>query len=710
MHPLAHVPSARPVLERLQQELSARGEPHATVQLLGQAEAHAFDLLGGIRFLDHGARQPGLRCAACATGHGLRYAFYITTTVGEVIGPVGSNCVFTRVLGQEAARRLGRRLEGGLAAFQREQHRAQQQRLLEEAGSWRGYLRELGFEWALLALAGEGHLPAELRATLEQAQARNEPLTAATLAALRAQAAEKPARPRASRFVPASPATFAPSLGPDAAPRPPGRPRRFQAAAGQAMPQDEWQQYVARSRLKAALSNWAGVEALLPFDEPTRRDIKDALDHRRPLRLEHLEAVVQAGREAGVAEPPPETLPEVRTLVRDWQAAAQAREDQRRAEELRHLDLASQQRSGLGVLDVQRDLHVTAAQASWPALQHLLPAGRQAEIRRALDTRFIRADDYAALMRAVMLSRTPQERPEYRTPEHFVTYVGVALRRARAFGPARQLHQLRGQGALLTHLQPFLEAYLGGQHVPEGRLVAAVTAFFQDRSRPAPPPTPAARPASPRAATHTVQLSQAERRAGARLWDQGLPTRLPAGDRAAIARAVHEGQPLTPGQRDLLRSALQAPPRAALTPEEREQLLAAWGRGLAERLPAPERRAIGRLLRQRGDLTAEQQRLLREAQRQLHPQRSPRPALTAQDRLRYAQAWGRGLADHVPPPQRRALSRALHQGGELTPEQGALLEEGLRRLGAGRARTPGGKRPGRSPGQTKAHRESEPSA
>lgn len=264
MHALAHVPSARPILERLQQDLTARGERHATVQLLGQVEPHAFDLLTGIGFIDHGERQRDLRCAACPTGHGLRYAFYVTTTAGEVIGPVGSNCVFTRVLGEKAARSLGRKLEGGLAAFQRERHRQEQQRRLEEAGNWRSYLRGLSFDWVLLALAGEGHLPPELRATLEQVQAKNEPLDVATIKALRVLGEGKPDTPRVPRFTPARPSTFTASLAPSAAPMKLSRVRRFRAAAGSAMPPDEWRQYVARRRLNAALGNWEGVEARLP--------------------------------------------------------------------------------------------------------------------------------------------------------------------------------------------------------------------------------------------------------------------------------------------------------------------------------------------------------------------------------------------------------------------------------------------------------------
>lgn len=156
MYLLAHVPAARALLQRVQDHLTAQGQQYATVTVPGYDDPQAFDLWTGLHVLDHGTKQPQITSVLCppGSGHHLRYEFRVTTLGGEVVGPVGSSCIFVRVLGEDAARRIGANLSDQVRAHHARTQTLFQQALLAEAGTWREYLRRQGYEWVLTAMAG----------------------------------------------------------------------------------------------------------------------------------------------------------------------------------------------------------------------------------------------------------------------------------------------------------------------------------------------------------------------------------------------------------------------------------------------------------------------------------------------------------------------------------------------------------------------------
>lgn len=182
---LSQVASAKAILDSVAADLRQQGQEAASVQLYGDPQVYQFDVMSGITFFDHGHGVKGLKCQACSTGHGLRYEFRISTLDGHDLGPIGSGCIFTRMLGQDQAKRLGKNLERGLEAYQIQVFAQEQQQALEQAGTWRDYIRSLGFDWVLLALAGEGYIEPTLKARLVKAQQHNQPLTAQDIEALK---------------------------------------------------------------------------------------------------------------------------------------------------------------------------------------------------------------------------------------------------------------------------------------------------------------------------------------------------------------------------------------------------------------------------------------------------------------------------------------------------------------------------------------------
>lgn len=95
-------------------------------------------------FQDHGAA--GHRdCVACRVDRTRRFALFVDTPRGS-LGPLGSTCLFERVLGlrSQEAQRLARLLE---QVAREASHRERHQPLLREHPSHVLYLRALGFEW-----------------------------------------------------------------------------------------------------------------------------------------------------------------------------------------------------------------------------------------------------------------------------------------------------------------------------------------------------------------------------------------------------------------------------------------------------------------------------------------------------------------------------------------------------------------------------------
>lgn len=484
MHQLAQVASVQPILLQIQETLRQRGDAHASVVVPGQSEPLLFDVMTGVRFIDHGQGQPGMRCQACPSGHGLRYEFQIETVTGELFGPVGSTCVFTRVLGEGKAKSIGKTLEAGVRAYQEHLHCEEQEALLKEAGNWRAYLRRLGFEWLLLALVegGGGRLSAELRAALTETQEKNRVLSLKLLGTLNRLTAERSRTTVKSamifRRLPSmrAPGRFSPLAridgpvvrsGSGAALRP--RPE-----AGGAMSLDQWSKHVLSRRLEPAIQNWDAVASLLEMNEEEKKDIKWALDHRRPLKLEVLERLRPAMRSAGVPAWRPEP---VRKLPKQRpEEAYQSLIDQRQQQAQLAVQIShtSVNEGGFGMINLQDDPLYIPLQEDWNLIAPLVAMDRQSAITHSLLTGFTHEDDHQLLLDAAAVVTTPQLRPEYRAADYFLQYLVFKLGKAgiRWDSELQSMGvEIFEQGRPLALLTPFLKQYVRGEAVDEEELL-----------------------------------------------------------------------------------------------------------------------------------------------------------------------------------------------------------------------------------------------
>ncbi|BDP44122.1 hypothetical protein DAETH_40910 (plasmid) [Deinococcus aetherius] len=151
-------------------------------------------------FQDHGSGGHH-DCVACRVDRPRRFALFVHTAQG-VVGPLGSTCLFERVLGLRS--REAQRLSRVLEQIAREaSHREAHAPLLRESGSHPLYLRALGFEWTR-----DARLLARAPLTPPQREALRRPAGTAAAAALRgAEGRHAPGHPS-----PSSPSALAPCL------------------------------------------------------------------------------------------------------------------------------------------------------------------------------------------------------------------------------------------------------------------------------------------------------------------------------------------------------------------------------------------------------------------------------------------------------------------------------------------------------------------
>lgn len=584
--PLALVPAAREVLEQVESDLRQKGET-ASVQLPGDPAVHAYDVMKGITFLDHGMRVKGLDCVACTNGHTLRYEFRITALDGTEIGPVGSSCIFKRVLGQEQATSIGKRLEDGVKAFQRESFRRAQEHLRQEAGTWRDYLRAQGFDWVLLALAGDGYLEPKLKEALRKAQDKDLLLTEAQVRALQAASGVRAARISAAHMpVPAPPpavvqAADRPSAFQAQDPgstAPMGGGRRARPGVSPRMGPKEWQQYVIHNRLTTAIQYWEGVEEKLPFDDDVRQEIKETLDGHRALRAEHQVAVVRACKETTV---PHDRSPTYLDAQARKEAAKKHQEEQsqrRRADyqaylnaRQRHLESLNEEckaATGKGLIDINATPLRGTQREHIARIAATLNRDQSARVREHLQFWKIRPDDLAPLVAMLPITYNPQPDPARRTVDGFKEYLGFLVNGDRV------QHLIRGLPGLLQSpdfesifAEP-LEQYRSGLAVSTARLLRLVEAA-QVVLRPSPAPVrPKREPVRGssslvKTGTQTVVLSEKERQEFLERWGRGLAEVVPQAERKALRRALQQGTPVPAAAAKAMRDACPPGPRPA---------------------------------------------------------------------------------------------------------------------------------------------------
>jgi hypothetical protein len=524
---------------------------------------------------------------ACTNGHTLRYEFRITALDGTEIGSVGSSCIFKRVLGQEQATSIGKRLEEGVKAFQRESFRRAQERQRQEAGTWRDYLRAQGFDWVLLALAGDGYLEPKLKEALRKAQDKDLLLTEEQVRALQAASGA-----RATRSSTAHVPVPAPALAVvQAADRPSafqaqdpgstapvGGGRRARPGVSPRMGPKEWQQYVIRNRLTTAIQYWEGVEEKLPFDDDVRQEIKETLDGHRALRAEHQVAVVRACKETTV---PHDRSPAYLDAQARKKAAKKYQEEQsqrRRADyqahlnaRQKHLDSLNEEckaASGKELIDINATSLRGTRRDHLARIAASLNRDQSARIREHLQFWKIRPDDLAPLVAMLPITYNPQPDPARRTVDGFKEYLGFLVNGDRVQHLIRSLPGLLRSPDFESIFAEPLEQYRSGLAVSTARLLRLVEAA-QVVLRPLPAPKeprhkPVRGSTSPvKAGAPTVVLSETERQEFLERWGRGLAEVIPQAERKALRRALQQGTSVSANAAKAMRDACQSVMRPA---------------------------------------------------------------------------------------------------------------------------------------------------
>ena len=609
MYLLAHVPATRAVLEHVHQHLTTQGLTHATLLVPGREEAAAFDLFTGLHVVDHGARQAHLKCLLCppGSGHHLRYEFRVTTLTGEQIGPIGSSCVFARVLGEERGRQVGAHLADQVGAHVR---RTQTQAdLLAGASNWREYLRAQGLDWVLTAMAGGGGLSADLREKLQRLQDTEKPLPLAVLSELRVLTRARNEEPAPSAFAPA-PAAFQPPAAEAARPRRTLRPR---AGAGNRMDHLEWEEYLRASRLTNLVGHWTAVQEHLDLPEDTRDFLLETIRGRRPFRLEDLTLLQRLSRDAGVLErlrelgPPERLRPAVRAP---------------------RVERVIEPGSGLELLDVRDDPHVQGARAWLWGLKAVFSPAQWRRVEAGINTGALRADDYAAL-RQTLLALPDQGEPGVpRTARQFLTYTALLLGREKRVERARELLHMRRQATSLIVLDGLWQRYRDGKPIQESELVGRA---LNGTRRDAPAPAKAPGRAGAASLKAPAQKAAAQKSSVQKAGVPKAAASQPAAPQATV-------QKTTVQKTTTQKTAVQKTTASQATGEKASRTaVSSPAKAAATGTGAPDPLAADPL---------------------------------AADRAALQEGWGRGLSSLVPVQYRRAVSRAVHQPpGRLDPAQ-----------------------------------------
>ncbi|MDK2012102.1 MULTISPECIES: hypothetical protein [unclassified Deinococcus] len=577
MYLLAHVPAARATLEHVHQQLTAQGLTHPTLAVPGREDALPFDLFAGLHVVDHETRQAHLKCLLCppGSGHHLRYEFRVTTLGGEVIGPIGSSCVFARVLGEERGRQVGAHLTDQVGAHVRRAQVQTQAERLAAAVNWREYLRAQGLDWVLTAMAGGGGLSAALREKLQRLQDEGRPLPLAVLSELRVLTRARQDTPAPSAFAP-TPAAFQAQATPDLAR--PKKTRKARAGAGNRMDHTEWEEYLRASRLTNLVGHWLTVQDSLDLPEETRDFLLETIRGRRPFRLEDLTLLQGLARDEDVLE-----------QLRDLGPPERLRPATRAPRTVRVIE----PESGLELLDVRDDTHVQGAREWLWGLKAVFGAAQWRRVEAGINTGALRADDYAALRQTLLALPEQAEPGQPRTPRQFLTYVALLLGREKRVERARELLHQRRQTTSLLVLDGLWQRYRDGKPIPESELIGrALNGTRKD---------------SP-AVTGTQQAGQS-RRKGAQT--PATPPAPPAAQ-AQKKETQKKQKAQTPKAQQPQKTDAPAPgdPLAA----ERTEYQDGWGRGLSSLVPSTHRRAVSRAVHQPpGKLTPEQVRLARHA-------------------------------------------------------------------------------------------------
>ena len=659
MYLLAHVPAARRILDEVQDRLVALGAAHPFVLVPGQPEPVFFDLYTGLSVTDHGAPQPGLACVACppGSGHGLRYEFRVTSLTGEELGPLGSSCLLTGVLGQEEGRRIGSRLTDQVGAHQVREEAREQARLLAEAENWRGYMRAQGFDWVLTALAGSGGLPPELRALLGDLWDKERPLTRPALRQLAALTQERDAPPEFGEAAPHTP------------PPAPPQTRRTRLEGGRLNAAD-WEAYLGRNRVAQIVRHWAEIAPGLDLPARTRAFLTETIRDRKPFRLEDLTRLQDLGRDAAVQARLVDLGPAEAPAAPERPAPAPARAE-------RVMDPGS----GLEMLDVRQDPQWREAQTWYAGLRAAAPTDLWLRLQATMQDGRIRADDYAALCLLLQALVQPQPLSAYRTPRHFLTLLALHLGQSGHFTRAREVLDPARQDEWLALAGADWAQYQGGEAADLPALLGRVLAAPASRPRakkagkaakgqalkaPVPKKATAGKRGAAQAPAAPAQPAKAQP-VKAPKSAKGASSEAPKKQAAAPKTAAP--QPVVPAQ-ELAKAALHP----SLRPLQAQwaEIKAGWGLGLAELVPALHRRRIAQAVRQgQKELTGEQiadvqgaLRLYRFARGQ--EPASGRAAPEPRTPAGYAAALGRLFGELELPHLQAALAR---QGAEWPAAQ-----------------------------------------
>ncbi|WP_045234515.1 hypothetical protein, partial [Deinococcus pimensis] len=318
---LTDIPAAHDVLVYAHRQLHRRGLAHAVLTLADDPAEYPFDLLTGLRVIDHGMRRPDRRCQACPHHPALRFEFLVTDLTGRTHGPVGSTCLFRHVLGDDAET-TGQELKTHVGAATdhpdatpEERHRHAHEARLEDEGHFRGYLKALGLGWILDELRARRRvlLGDDLYDRLDRMLGGRDVLT---LREYRALLALTPPQDDPGRQAPARGPRLTLPL-PPANPRPEstssggatsapgtreGRPRTRTRSTARRLPRTadrpftpgEWDQYLRDHKLRSPYDFWPWFRTLVTLPEDDLADVETRFRRRRPLRAQQHDAIQRA--------------------------------------------------------------------------------------------------------------------------------------------------------------------------------------------------------------------------------------------------------------------------------------------------------------------------------------------------------------------------------------------------------------------------------
>jgi hypothetical protein len=165
----------RAILIDVKNSVKLQGKDKGELLLRDDPTVYYFDIEQAILVIDHGEGNKPVQCNVCPSRPGIRYEFRVVCDDGIERGPIGSHCIFTRVLGdKKLAQKYGKRINDTL---DEELHKREHQEYFEGVFcNFDSYLELIGHKWLLPWESNRLQLMYSTRKEIEIARAVPRPL------------------------------------------------------------------------------------------------------------------------------------------------------------------------------------------------------------------------------------------------------------------------------------------------------------------------------------------------------------------------------------------------------------------------------------------------------------------------------------------------------------------------------------------------------